>query len=113
MIFPKFIFINDETITRIPINNLIISKMEVGPDRTRPIESVPLYRTKFDISFSHKMVSEFSSWMRNDIRYGQIWFYMNDPMDGIRRRFRLVEYSDLKKSGTLIKSDVTLEAYDA
>lgn len=111
--FPKFVFINDSTLVRRDVNNVLRSDMETGPAKTRPIQSVPLYNVSAEIAYNIARHSDWRSFWRNDIGFGAYWFLMKDPFDGVLRKFRFLETEiDWQKSGNLMKATVSLEAYD-
>lgn len=109
--FPKFVFIDDSTVDRGMPDDIVRSEMEVGPQKTRPKQNAPLYQVSFEASIPSRKFQEFNSWYRNDIKRTG-WFMLYDPVDGIRKRFRIVEMESWKKFGTLMRSTMTLEAYD-
>lgn len=110
--FPEFIFIDDASLSRRIRDNVIRSQMEVGPDKTRPIQSIPLVEISMTVSYSTKRVSEFRSWF-SSIGHGAYWFLLKDPFDGSLKKFRFANTDiDWKKSGSLMRADVVLEGYD-
>lgn len=109
--FPKYIFIDDTTIETGPADNVLRSEMEVGPQKTRPIQSIPMIETRFEIAISESRLGEFKNWIRS-IGYGSQFFIMFDPTDGVEKKFRIVEMDALAKSGTLYRSRLTVESYD-
>lgn len=112
-VFPTYIFIDDSTLRRIDVPNVLRSEMESGPDKTRPINSVPMYRVEMDISFCTDKLTQFRTWYRNEIGSGAYFFLMNDPFDGTKRRFRFFEYENqYSKTGNLLRAAWILEAYD-
>lgn len=111
--FPKYLFIDDSTLVRGQYNNVYRSEMEIGPQKTRPIQTIPLFSAEFQVSMNAKRMYEFRQWFSNDLRSGALWFLMNDPFDGTRRRFRFAETEiSWTKSGNLYRSAFVLEAYD-
>lgn len=113
--FPSYVFIDDSSLVRGMPSNVLRSSMEVGPQKTRPIQTIPLFTVSMDISFCDDKLSSFKSWFRNDIGSGAYWFIMNDPFDGVKRRFRFSEDSSdfsFSKNGNLYRTGITLEAYD-
>lgn len=111
--FPKYIFIDDSTVIRTNVPNVVRSDMEVGPQKTRRIQNTPLFNVAFSVSFAKHRFTEFQLWYRNDINAGTAWFLMNDPMDGIERRFRFVNTElEFSRSANLIRTSFVLEAYD-
>lgn len=111
--FPKYIFIDDSTIARKNYPNVVRSDMENGPVRTRPINSVPLYSLEFEVSINKTKFSDFRQWYHNELIRGALWFTMKEPLVGnlIRARFADTEIEWLK-TGNLMRSTFTLEAYD-
>lgn len=111
--FPDWIFINDETLTRNEVDNLVKSEMETGPQKTRPKQSRPLFNTSFEISFSAEKYNEWISWKNNEINYGASWFVMNDPFNGERIIARIVNNdAPMQKRGLLIFIQLTVESYN-
>lgn len=110
---PKYVFIDDSTLVRTTLSNIIRSDMEVGPQKTRKIQSVPMFNISMQISIHKKNFSNFRSWYLNEVGSGALWFLMFDPIDGTQRRFRFTE-GELQwtKSGNLFRSSIVLEAYD-
>lgn len=110
---PAYVFIDDSTLSRQDVPNVLRSEMEVGPQKTRPIQSIPLYNLGANISVCLEDFDLFRAWYRNDLKSGAYWFLMNDPFNGVKRRFRFAAY-DLtwQKTGNLMSASVTLEAYD-
>lgn len=110
--FPSFVFIDDTSLQRVSMENVIRSEMEVGPQKTRPIQSVPLFQVSMDVSLCDPKLIDWRIWWR-DINYGSNWFLMNDPFDGTVRRFRFVDTEIVwNKSGNIYRSSFVLEAYD-
>lgn len=111
--FPNYIFINDVGLERSNISNVLRSEMEVGAQKTRPIQSTPMFQTAMDISMQTDRLIDFRTWFKNDLKFGTYWFTMNDPFDGVKRRFRFVEYEFAwRKTGNLFQTRIVLEAYD-
>lgn len=111
--FPNYIFINDEGLERSNTSNVIRSEMEVGPQKTRPKQSTPMFQTAINISMRTNRLTDFRTWFKNEINFGAYWFLMNDPFDGTQRRFRFVEYEFAwQKTGNLFQTKIVLEAYD-
>lgn len=111
--FPKYIFIDDSTLSRANVNNVRRSEMEVGPQKTAPIQSIPLFNVSMEISFEVKKLADFRRWFLNDIGSGAYWFSLKDPFDGTLRRFRFAENEfSLSKAGNLFRTSIILEAYD-
>ena|SRR5690606_20765654 len=110
--FPEYIFIDDSSLQRVSMNNVIRSEMEIGPQKTRAIQSIPLFQTSMNVSLCDDKLSNWKSWF-SSIRYGQNWFLMNDPFDGIKKRFRFVDTEiSWSKTGNLYQTQFVLEAYD-
>lgn len=112
--FPKYVFIDDSTLERVSMANVLRSEMEVGPQKTRPIQSTPMFQVSMQISICADKLTDFREWYQQDIGFGAYWFTLNDPFDGTLRRFRFVEYENAwAKAGNLLRTSVILEAYDA
>lgn len=110
---PGYVFIDDATLQRAYMPNVLRSEMEVGPQKTRPIQSKPMFQTSMDISICLKDLGSFNQWFRESIGFGSYWFLMNDPFDGTRRRFRFVSYDySWRKVGDLMQTNIVVEAYD-
>ena len=111
--FPTYIFIDDSSLQRVSMPNVLRSEMEIGPQKTRPIQSVPLFQFQASISICVDKLLNFRTWYQNEIKFGADWFLMNDPFDGTERRFRFVDYEiNWTKYGEVLVSQITLEAYD-
>lgn len=111
--FPKYIFIDDLTIKRTYAPNIIRSEMETGPNKTRPINSVPLFYLSFEIAMPVGRFKDFNQWFHNDLRSGALWFLLHDPIDGTRRRFRFFETEiEWSKAGNLMRTAIVIEGYD-
>lgn len=111
--FPKYIFIDDSSLQRVTMDNVLRSEMEVGPQKTRPIQSVPMMQISFSASICDDKLLNFRTWFRNDLGSGARYFLMYDPFDGERRRFRFVETEiSWSKVGTLLSTKFVMEAYD-
>lgn len=112
--FPTYIFIDDSTLSRATVPNVVRSEMEVGPQKTRPIQSIPMFQVTMDISLCATKLNDYRAWFFNQIGSGAYWFLLNDPFDGTKRRFRFVSYDNSwVKTGNLMRTSVVLEAYDA
>lgn len=112
-VFPTYVFINDVGLQRAQMNNVLRSEMEVGPQKTRPIQSTPLFQVQMPISICADKLTEFRTWFKNSLGYGSYYFLMNDPFDGTRRRFRFVETEfSWEKTGNNLQTTITLESYD-
>lgn len=111
--FPKYIFIDDSTVNHSYQPNVIRSEMDVGPQKTRPIQSRPLYSIAFGVAIPVRRFPEFQTWFFTTLRSGTSWFLLKDPIDGTEKRFRFVE-TDLEwtKSGNLMRSAFVIEAYN-
>ena len=109
--FPKFVFIDDSDLERDLAENIVRSEMEVGPQKTKPIQSIPLFNLTFAIAIPECRFTEFNNWFKS-VKYGASWFLMRDPSDGVERRFRIVGAETFVKAGTLWRSKLTVEAYD-
>lgn len=111
--FPNYVFINDQGLQRVSVENTIRSEMEIGPQKSRPIQSVPMFQVSMNISICDDKLTEWRTWWRTQIGSGAYWFLMNDPFDGTRRRFRFVTGElSWQKDGNLLISQAVLEAYD-
>lgn len=112
-VFPDFIFVDDDGIERTSLSNVVRSEMEVGPQKTRPIQSVGFYNLTMNVSICDEDLGNFLNWFRSELKYGSNWFLMNDPLDGVQRRFRFLTYEiTWRKRGSLLTSSFELEAYD-
>jgi len=111
--FPKYVFIDDSTLQRVQLSNVIRSETEIGAQKTRPIQSIPMFNVVMDISICNSDLINFRTWFKNEIGSGAYWFLLNDPFDGTRRRFRFIEteFSWSKRGNNLLTS-INLEAYD-
>ena len=111
--FPDFVFINDEGLARRSKNNVLRSEMEVGPQKTRPIQSVPMAEYEISISICDEQLTAWRTWFQESIGSGSYWFLMNDPFDGVSRRFRFVDAEiNWGKNGNLLQTTIMIEAYD-
>lgn len=112
--FPRYVFIDDATLSRATLNNIVRSEMEVGPDKTRPIQSVPMFNISFSVAVPVSRFNEFNTWLRNDNLNGTAWFLLKDPFDGVKKRFRFVnpEFRWVKTGVNLLMTEFTLEGYD-
>lgn len=111
--FPDYIFIDDNGLERANTPNVLRSEMEVGPQKTRPIQTTPMFQVSMSISMRANRLAEFRTWFNQDIRFGAYWFLMSDPFDGVKRRFRFIDYElAWEKTGNLVRSKIVLEAYD-
>ena len=111
--FPDYIFIDDKGLERATTPNVLRSEMEVGPQKTRPIQAIPMFQVSMNISMRSNRLTDFRAWFNQDIRFGAYWFLMNDPFDGVKRRFRFIDYEmNWSKTGNLLQSKIVLEGYD-
>lgn len=111
--FPDFIFLDDSSIERDQVPNVVRSDMDIGPAKTRPIQSVGFFNISFSVSICEDKLFDFRKWYNKDLKYGANWFIMNDPLDGVERRFRFLEYNNRwQKRGSILINRFTLEAYD-
>ena len=67
MDFPSFIFIDDRSLVRAYQNNVLRSQMEVGPQKTRPIQSKPLMQISFNVSIHVDDLNNFNNWFYDDV----------------------------------------------
>lgn len=112
-VFPSYIFIDDSTLQRSTVSNVLKSQMEVGPQKTRPIQSIPMFGVSLNVSLCADDLLSFRTWFRNEVGSGAYWFLMNDPFDGVRRRFRFAETEFAwSKGGNILSSNFVLESYD-
>lgn len=110
---PDYIFVDDSSLQRKNRDNVLRSEMEVGPQKTRPIQSRPMFEVNFSVSICEDKLSAFNTWWREQIAYGAFWFRLNDPFDGETKRFRFTEtVITWKKRGTVFESTFSLEGYD-
>lgn len=111
--FPDYIFVPDDALQRVNIPNILRSEMEIGPQKTRPIQSIPLFQIAMGVRICENKLLDFRTWFRNDIKSGASWFTMKDPYDGTTRRFRFVNYDiNWTKNGDVLVSQFILEGYD-
>lgn len=111
--FPDYVFINDQSLQRMDVPNILRSQMETGAEKTRPIQNIPMFRIQAEITICEDKITDFRTWYKNSLGHGAYWFLMNDPFDGTRRRFRFVEYNNnWQKRGTILTQTIILEAYD-
>lgn len=111
---PSFIFIDDSTVVRTNVPNVIRSEMASGPVKQRPINSVPMYNLSFEVSVNKAKFTNYRSWFINDLLRGTLWFTMKEPITGqlVKVRFADTEL-EWRKAGNLMRSSFVLEAYDA
>lgn len=111
--FPRYVFIDDSSLQKAYQSNIIRSEMEIGPQKTRPIQSVRMFQISFKASICDDKEQDFNAWFTNDIGSGGYWFLLSDPFNGTKRRFRFVNTEFAwKKSGNLLQTTFVLEAYD-
>lgn len=111
-IFPKYIFIDDTTIRRKIVDNVIRSETEVGPQKTRPIQSKPMAELSCTMSVFEDDFYNLNEWYSNEIGFGSKWFRMKCPIFGDEKRFRFVDTElDWRKVGTTYEANVTIESY--
>lgn len=111
--FPKYIFVDDSTLTRKFMPNIIRSSMEVGPDKTKRIQNTPLFQITFQAAIALDREVAFRNWFYLETNNGASWFLMKDPIDGKTKRFRFVNAElEWTKIGTLFTSQFELEGYD-
>lgn len=112
--FPTYVFINDEGLQRGTVNNVLRSDMEIGPQKTRPIQTTPLFQVSMQISMCYDKLIDWRTWWKNQIGSGAYYFLMNDPFDGVQRRFRFISGEMMwAKDGNLLMATAVVEAYDA
>ena len=110
---PTYIFIDDLSLKRASVNNTVRSDMEVGPQKTRPIQKIPMFQCQMDITICNEDLNAFRAWFINELGSGAYWFLMNDPFDGTRRRFRFMDGQlQWQKNGNNLRTSINLEAYD-
>ena len=109
--FPKYVFIDDASLSRQKPENVVRSEMDAGPAKVRPISKHPVYTYEFSISFNVKNFSDFLLWLQDDLNEQTNWFLMKDPFSGKVKRFRIVEIDDFRKSSTLVHSSMRVETY--
>ena len=112
--FPNYAFIDDQSLRRIEVSNVVRSEMDAGPEKTRPKLSVPMFQIAMDISICVSKLNDFRAWKRNEIGSGAYWFLLNDPYDGTERRFRFFQHDGewIKIGEDVLKTSIVLEAYD-
>jgi hypothetical protein len=111
--FPSYIFINDLSLTREIRNNVLRSENEVGPQKTRPVACKPMFQIQFTVNICDEDFQNYLTWFRQDLSYGSNWFLMNDPFDGIKKRFRFVNTQiSFQKSNHLYQATFLIESYD-
>lgn len=112
MRFPNYIFIDDSSIEFATVDNVLRSDIEVGPVKTRPIQSRPMFNVKFDVSVCDEDFPKFKTWFAS-VKYGAYWFFMNHPLTGVNTKVRFLETQlTWSKVGSLFQSEFTLEGYD-
>lgn len=112
-VFPTYVFINDLSLSRQIQKNILRSELEVGPKKTRPVACKPMVQIQFTVNICDEDFQNFLTWFRSDIGYGSFWFLMNDPFDGVRKRFRFVN-TDIafQKANHLYQATFLIETYD-
>lgn len=111
--FPTYVFIDDTGIQRVMQSNVKRSEMEIGAQKTRPIQSVPMFQMSLTISISINRLSSWQDFFINQIKSGAYWFLLFDPIDGVKKRFRFVEYEiNWTKRGNILQTSIVLESYD-
>lgn len=112
-IFPTYIFINDNSLTREIQENVLRSELEVGPVKTRPVQCRPMFQVQFTVNIFEDDYSNFLTWFRTSVAYGSYWFLLNDPFDGVQKRFRFVNTQiAFQKANHLYQGTFLLESYD-
>lgn len=110
---PEYVFIDDSTLTRSYVDNILRSQTESGPMKTRPIQNVPMFQVSFTARIHSSRFAEFNNWFKYTVGFGAYFFLMRDPFDGTERRFRFSEASfSWAKTGNLMSTNFVLEAYD-
>lgn len=113
--FPDFIFIDDSTLNYTPLDNVVRSQMEVGPQKTRPMACKPM----FQIAFTARICglqdfNRYKFWFNNELNYGSNWFLLIDPFDGVEKRFRFSTTSfSWSKFDEIYSATFSLEAMHA
>lgn len=111
-VFPTYVFVDDSTLTRKSMNNVIRSQTEVGPAKTRPIQATPMIQVSFTASVCDDKFDDWTTWFADEIAFGAKWFRMYDPIFGERQRFRFVETEiEWTKLGNIYQADFVIEAY--
>lgn len=111
--FPKFIFIDDSSVTKRKVTNVKRSEMEAGPNKVRPVQNFGMFNMKFRASIPVNKEHNFDDWFNDDLGYGSRWFILKDPLDGVKKRFRFLDTEiEWTKSGNLLISSFEVEAYD-
>ena len=112
-VFPNYVFIDDSSLSRTVMNNVLRSEMDVGPQKTRPIASCPMVQVGFTATICEDSYKDWCEWFAKDISYGAKWFRLNDPFFGDGSRFRLVEPEiTWIKRGTVYQASLVIEGYD-
>lgn len=110
--FPTYVFLDDSTLSRKINNNVIRSEMDVGPQKTRPIQSSPMIEIRFQASVCDDKFLDFNTWFAEDIGYGSKWFRMHDPFFGDKRRYRFVQTEiEWNKLGNIYQANFIIEGY--
>lgn len=110
--FPSFIFIDDTSIEITYTENVIRIEMSNGMAKTKPMQSEPTMNLTFAISIHRGDMDSFNSWFK-DIKFGDLWFLMRSPIDGMMKKYRLLS-TELRwrKMGNLFTSTMRLESYN-
>jgi hypothetical protein len=112
-VFPNYVFINDSSLTRQIQDNIIRSDIEVGPQKTRPRQSKPMFNVSFLATICEGDFNNFLTWFRNNASYGSSWFLLKDPFDGVQKRFRFSNTQiNFQKSNHIYQATFELESYD-
>ena len=109
---PTFIFVDDSSIQKGKAPNVVRSEMEVGVQKTRRKQSASMYNVNFAVSICDDKEQNFWTWFQDEISDGAFWFLMKDPISGVEKRFRFVNYEIVwKKDGDVLTSNFQLESY--
>lgn len=111
--FPSYIFINDLSIRERVLNNVIRTDMGSGLSKTKPKDSAPVRIISFDVSINRNDYKKFKEWFAINLRYGQLFFLLRDPLSGEIKRFRFENTEiDWAKVGSILTANFSLESYD-
>lgn len=109
---PSYIFVDDSSIKKVKMNNIVRSEMESGIQKTRRKQSRSMFQVSFNISICDDKESSFYNWFENDLNDGANWFIMKDPLSGEEKRFRFIEYEIAwNKIGDVLQTSFKLESY--
>lgn len=110
--FPNFIFINDQTIKKIFVDNIIRSEMESGDTKTKLKRTIPLINYSFEVSINLKDFSSFENWFIGELRSGSLGFLIRDFFTGKFLRMKFLD-SNLEwiKTGNLMTATFILEGH--